>query len=149
MSTLNELKQNLKNAKDAYLAKANTAAASEVRDAHLAVKAAQAALGAKLAEGAKPCPRCAMPVHGMEHSGGKRSTYTVGCIGCPPQFKAADGTIREFRVQGGLMPQHSVDAWNAGPEYWAQSTMDPTSKEAENLEEFSPSEAWMLEGATS
>jgi len=82
------------------------------------MKAAGKLLVKLITEGADPCPRCAAPPHGMRQPNGRGGfEYEVGCTTCQP-FKHVDGTIREFRVRGGLLPRHAVEAWNAGPDYW-------------------------------
>lgn len=92
---------------------------TEIRAAADAAKAAGLAFTAAITEGAKPCPFCAKHPHGIEQprSGGDGYEYEIGCLTCPP-FKYADGTMRQVRVRGGLLPRHAVDAWNEGPDNW-------------------------------
>ena len=67
-----------------------------------AVKAARAALSDAICAGAKPCPSCGSEaLHGMAQPGPRgRTEYEVGCRNCGR------------RVRGGLLPRHTVEAWN-------------------------------------
>lgn len=80
-----------------------------------------------------PCPSCGEQPHGMEHQTGRGNPeYEIGCLGCGA-FLHSDRTIREHRVRGGLKPEHAVDAWNAGPDYWMTAPNREPTQEAPNM----------------
>lgn len=116
--TLTELKQAIDEAQARYLEIVNTAPQADVLEAGRRVKALRADLVSLLTEGAKACPSCGAAPHGMEQPTGKGGTeYEIGCLACGP-FVHKDGTVRQHRVRGGMLPKHAVDAWNAGPDFW-------------------------------
>lgn len=117
-SPMRELKKKAQDAQDHYNTIANTGTTAEVRKASDAVKATKAAIAAKITEGAKPCPKCGTHPHGMmQQTGRNGATFEIGCINCGP-FKHDDGSVRQFRVRGGLLPRHAVEAWNGGADFW-------------------------------
>jgi hypothetical protein len=121
MTTLKDIKRALEQATARYHEIANTAPAPECQALHLEIKRLRAALSAAITEGCNPCPFCGKLPHGMEQPNGKRGIeYEIGCIPCPP-FKHDDGTMRNVAVRGGLLPQHAVDAWNAGPDHFQKA----------------------------
>ncbi len=112
----------IKAARDQHLAHArsieSTGTAAELRAASQEVEAAQKELIAHITEGAKPCPFCKAPPMGMEHPTGKGGfELEIGCMHCPA-FKHTDGTLRNVRVVGGMLPKHTVEVWNEGPDFF-------------------------------
>lgn len=122
MTTLSETKAQLEVARAKYLEIVHTAPAPEVRAASDVVKSLQGKLSECITAGAKPCPTCEAPPHGMEQPNTRGGVeFEIGCIGCGA-FEHTDGSIREHRVRGGMMPSHAVDAWNAGPDFWQRQS---------------------------
>lgn len=112
------IKQVLDKARTDYLRAiaANDLKASQ--EASKLVRELQADLSAELTQGANPCPFCGQAPHGIEHpSAAGGFVYEVGCLTCKP-FRHTDGTNRWARCKGGLIPSQTVEAWNAGPDYW-------------------------------
>lgn len=103
----------------AYQAIANTGTAEEQRPFTERVRALHVEISATIAAGAEPCPSCGIVPHGMEQPtpNGSGIEYEIGCRTCRA-FQHTDGTVRDHRVRGGLLPRHAVEAWNAGPDHW-------------------------------
>lgn len=111
-----EAKSALEAALADYRATSNPTAAQNTE--HTAkIKAARKAVSDAITEGAMPCPGCGERPHGMEQPTVKSKEFELGCLSCKP-FIHEDGTGRAFRVRGGLMPRHAVEAWNEGPDLW-------------------------------
>src|SRR5690242_16539540 len=106
---MQNIKKQLEAAKARYLELEATALPEDRYAAHCAVKALQKQLSDSIAEGAQPCPLCGGVAIGIEQPG----TFEVGCPACPP-VEHSDGTKRCVAARGGLMPKHTVEAWNAG-----------------------------------
>lgn len=123
MATINEIKKQIGEAQEKYLAIVHTASGNEVRKASAKVKELQRQLSAEIVKGAKPCPGCDQLPHGLEQPRGKgNAEFEIGYVsGCKP-FVHTDGTVRERRVRGGILPKHAVDAWNEGPDFYLKST---------------------------
>ncbi|MDQ2668031.1 MAG: hypothetical protein M3Z05_18815 [Gemmatimonadota bacterium] len=99
-----------------------TGTQEELRRASEAVEAAQHAMIATITKGADPCPMCKEMPTGMEQPNARGGVeYEVGCSTCPP-IQHDDGSTRQPRVRGGMMPSHAVDAWNGGPDFWTKVT---------------------------
>jgi hypothetical protein len=111
-ANIGTLRALISEAKAAYLK-------AETRDNHLQVKSLQSQLSAAITEGAEACPKCGNAPVGIEHQTIKGAEYEVGCMSCPP-FAHTDGTTRRPAARGGLLPKHTVEAWNAGPDYWVR-----------------------------
>lgn len=67
------------------------------------ILAAHAALQAHYTRGAKPCPKCSTPPHGMHPGVGR---FVVGCLGCTTQANRVESV--------GETIEDAVAAWNAG-----------------------------------
>lgn len=121
---IKEAKKALEAAQSHYLAIESAAPAKDRAEASAKVKDARAAIMAAITEGALPCPISGLPPIGMEQpsSSGRGFEYEIGSgfHGVKP-FRHSDGSIREPRVRGGLLPKHAVEAWNAGPDYWLKA----------------------------
>jgi hypothetical protein len=119
--SIQETKAKLATALAKYREIVHISPAPDVRAASASVKALQKQLAAEIAEGANPCPGCGETPHGMEHQFARGLNagvdYEIGCLSCKP-FQHTDGTTRQYGVRGGIMPQHAVEAWNAGPDFW-------------------------------
>lgn len=126
MSKLTDIKKKIDDARAKYHEIVHTATAAEVKKASDVVKAAQKELSEAICEGANACSGCSHPPHGLEQPNGRGGVeYEIGCVsGCKP-VTAEDGTVRQRRVRGGLMPKHAVDAWNAGPDFWLKVKETP------------------------
>lgn len=124
-------KANIAEKKAAYLAIVHTAPAAEVKKASEAVRDAQRELVLHLTEGAEPCPDCGNAPHGMEQnrSDGKGIEFEIGCSYSCSAFLHDDGTIREHRARGAL-PQHAIEVWNAGPDFWMTKAREKFSDDA-------------------
>lgn len=122
--TIAKTKAALDEAKAHYLSIANTAPAEEQRAASEKIKAFQSELSALITEGAKPCPSCGGAPVGIEQPG---PTFEVGCSSCG-WFRHTDGTVRDHSARGGIMPRHTVEAWNEGPDWWRQATVGDGQK---------------------
>ncbi len=116
---LKEAKAELAKARARYAEIAPSGSSRELEEQSAAIKSCMQAVSAAITSGCEPCPGCKQLPHGMEQPG-KRGTfeYEIGCLTCKPFDH--EGTRREHRVRGGLMPSHAVDAWNAGPDFWLQ-----------------------------
>jgi hypothetical protein len=113
MAKLNALKAQI----ESWCVEARAAQKPErVREATDKAKALRAEMSALISEGAEACPHCGQLPHGMEHPSG----FEVGCLSCKP-FQHTDGTMREHRVKGALLPRHAVEAWNEGPDAWRKA----------------------------
>lgn len=101
-----------------YRAMSATKTAPELEAQSALVKSSAEAIVSAITMGCEACPGCKEMPHGIEQPG-KRGTfeYEIGCLSCRP-FEHTDGTRREYRVRGGLIPSHAVDAWNLGPDFW-------------------------------
>lgn len=110
-------------AKEAYRAFADEERERKLRALHEEVKATHRAVSEAIVEGAKPCPTCGKTPHGIRHEVGRGKMkwveFEVGCLDCKP-FEHMDGTTRRHAARGGLLPRHTVEAWNAGPDLWVQ-----------------------------
>lgn len=117
--SIKEIKEALAAAKAKHLAESNSAEPHVAYANGQAVKALQKALSDAICEGAKPCPNCGAEPWGMEQPApnARGVEYEIGCRVCKP-FEHKDGSVRAFRARGGLMPKHTVDAWNEGPDFW-------------------------------
>lgn len=118
MKTISEIKaaitQGCRECQDAN----DTAPAGKLRDMNAAVMKLQQELSDAITAGANPCPNCGGKPHGMEQprpSGGFE--FEVGCTACS-WFRHSDGTVRDHGARGGLLPAHTVEAWNSGPDFW-------------------------------
>lgn len=131
MATINEIKKQIDEAQGKYLSLVHTAPGNEVRAASAKVKELQRQLSAEIVKGAKPCPGCDQLPHGLEQPRGKgNAEFEIGCVsGCKP-FVHTDGTVRERRVRGGMIPKHAVDAWNEGPDFYVKSANEARIAEA-------------------
>lgn len=118
VTALKEAKAQLEKARAHYAEIAPVGSAKELEAQSVVIKCCSEAVSSAITMGCEPCPGCKEPPHGMEQPG-KRGTceYEIGCLSCKP-FTHTDGTRREYRVRGGLLPSHAVDAWNAGPDFW-------------------------------
>ena len=70
---------------------------------------------------------------GMAHPTGRGGIeYEIGCTTCKT-IPHDDGTVRQFRTRGGVMPRHAVEAWNGGPDFWlrAKLVVRPTEEAPE------------------
>ena len=105
-------------ARGRYAVVVREAPAAEAELCALEVKRCAEAVSLAITHGCSPCPTCKQHPHGIEQPG-RRGTheYEIGCLACKP-FDHTDGTRREPRTRGGMMPAHAVDAWNAGPDFW-------------------------------
>lgn len=119
MTNIKDTKKKLGEALAAAREISNTGTREQQQQATEKVTALQLAISDAITEGAVACPLCKTLPHGMEHPTGKGgATYEIGCIaGCKP-ITHDDGTTREPRVRGGMMPKHAVEAWNGGPDFW-------------------------------
>lgn len=132
-------KQKLALAIEHYRSIVHTANNNEVKAASDVVKKLRADISALITTGAQVCPICKNPPLGIEHPREKGGAeYEIGCLVCPA-FKHDDGTIRQPRVRGGMIPQHAVDAWNGGPDFWSTYT-EPTPAEPEPEDDAPESE---------
>ena len=132
MANLKELKTQLAAAMEIYNDAEGTATVAQDRANSIVVRDLKRAISAALLEGANPCPRCLVEdVDGTTTPGSRLiaieqptsdggTTYEIGCSICLP-FVHDDGTVRECRVKGGMMPSHAVDAWNGGPDFWKKA----------------------------
>ncbi len=102
---------------------ADTATHAENQRAGDAVALVQKEMVQAITEGAKPCPICQTVPTGMEHPMPGRALqtgrfeYEVGCPVCRT-VEHSDGTVRKVSARGGLMPKHTVELWNEGPDQW-------------------------------
>ncbi|MDB4997483.1 MAG: hypothetical protein JWM74_4915 [Myxococcaceae bacterium] len=118
INTIKDTKKKLGVAVARYREIVHTANGNEVKAASDVVKQLRAEIVALITKGAQVCPICKNPPHGIEHPREKGGAeYEIGCLVCKP-IKHDDGTIRQPRVRGGMLPQHAVDAWNSGPDFW-------------------------------
>ena len=91
------------------------------RDLAAQIKAMQTEMSDLITKGANMCPKCLQaPIGIRQPKAGGGFEYEVGCMTCKP-FKHSDGSIRQCRVRGGLLPRHAVDAWNEGPSCWIEA----------------------------
>lgn len=91
---------------------------SKLADATAEVQRLQAEISSEITRGANKCPDCGNAPIGMQHPKARGAfEFEIGCPVCKP-FEHEDGTIRDHRVRGGMMPHHAVEAWNAGPSFW-------------------------------
>lgn len=126
------LKNQIASAKKAYEAIVHEGTAAEVREASDAVRKAQKELSDVISHGADPCPTCGQPPMGMVQYTEGGPTFEVGCTNCG-WFKHTDGTPRDHSGRGGVLPHHTVEAWNMGPDYWRTKPQEkflPTEWEA-------------------
>lgn len=124
-----ELRRKLRTAKHNYHANAETMTVAEARTAADEVAAIRDTISATIAEGAEPCPFCKQKPRGIEHQVKRGYEYEVGCIACPP-FKHTDGTERKVAARGGVLPRHTVELWNEGPDYWIVAAPETEFKTA-------------------
>lgn len=117
MRTIKDVKKAIADAVAAYHKIVHSSPAADVKKASDVVKGLRAELSAIITEGAKPCPMCKEQPFGMEQPNGRSTEFEIGCLGCKP-IEHEDGTIREPRVRGGMVPAHAVEAWNGGPDFW-------------------------------
>lgn len=119
--SLAETKAALAKAQLDYNAVAETAAPPVIRKASDVVGTLKKQLIAEITAGAVACPGCGNPPHGLEQPRGTGGVeYEIGCVSCKA-FVHTDGTVRLFRVRGGLIPRHAVEGWNAGPDFWQEA----------------------------
>lgn len=138
VAALKEAKAQLEKARAHYALIAPSANSSELEAQSAVIKSCSEAVSAAITMGCEPCPGCKKLPHGMEQPGKRGSCeYEIGCLACKP-FAHTDGTRREHRVRGGLLPSHAVDAWNAGPDFWL-TEVPPEVKNA-SVPEKEPSE---------
>lgn len=114
-----ELRKKLQKKKAEYHAKGDAMTVAGAREASDEIDALTKTIAAAIADGAKPCPFCEQPVTGIEHQGKREGSfeYEVGCTACPA-FEHTDGTKRRPAARGGVLPRHTVELWNEGPDYW-------------------------------
>lgn len=118
--SIHKIMKDLESAKADYLSADHDEAPRKVlADKHAAVKAQQKALSEAIADGADPCPSCGAKPHGMmqPRAGGEGIEFEIGCLGCG-YFLHQDGSARAHGARGGLLPKHTVEAWNSGPDFW-------------------------------
>lgn len=138
VAALKEAKAQLEKARAHYAEIAPVGSSKELQAQSEVIKTCAAAVVSAITMGCEPCPGCKLMPHGMEQPG-KRGAfeYEIGCLGCKP-FDHTDGTRREYRVRGGLLPSHAVDAWNAGADFWLQEV--PKETKAASAPQKEPSE---------
>lgn len=122
--TITELQTAIAEARAAYQAAADKATKPELFALSRKVSSLQKQLGDLIADGASPCPDCKSKPVGMVQQTDKGRRFEVGCPQCSGAFKHSDGTMRKHRVKDALMPQHAVEAWNAGPDFWMEAKKD-------------------------
>ena len=122
-----ELRQKLRVAKAAYHEGQNTMTVAEANKAAGEIGALRDTIAMTIAEGADPCPFCGQVPRGIEHHAKRGYEYEVGCISCPP-FEHTDGTKRKVAARGGVLPRHTVELWNEGPDYWIVATPETQFK---------------------
>ncbi len=122
MTTLNEVKSMLAEKKAEYHELHDTLTPPQLRARSVDIEALQKMMSDLITSGAEPCPRCGTKPVGMIQpgNGGRSDEYEVGCTVCPP-FKHHDGSFRDHRVRGGLLPSHAVEVWNAGADHWLKT----------------------------
>jgi rubredoxin len=125
MATITEIKKQIEDARAKYQEIVHSAPAPEVKAASDVVKALQQQLSDAICEGAKPCPDCGAPPHGMEQPrlGGGGFEFEIGCTICG-WFFIDENTARDRSARGGPLPRHAVEAWNEGPDYWRTKSRD-------------------------
>lgn len=102
-------------ARSAYLtaAESGTATARELLQLSDAVRARQAELGAALAAGAEPCPRCGTAPFGMVKRPG---VYEVGCLSCDARARATSASAAVTRWnEGEFVPARRPSPAPAAP----------------------------------
>lgn len=118
MNLIQKLQGEIADARANHHAMADTMTVRQQTESGAWIVGMQKELSAMIADGAKACDGCGNVPMGLEHPtkhGGVE--YEIGCITCPP-FEHTDGTVRECRVRGGMLPRHAVEAWNEGPDMW-------------------------------
>jgi hypothetical protein len=91
----------LKAARAAYHEKANTLTPPQIAVESAKFQERLRDISETIAEGAKKCPDCGNPPHGMFHDG-TPNAFEIGCIHC-----------RDHRVREAL-PEDAVEKWNKG-----------------------------------
>jgi hypothetical protein len=118
---INELAKKIADTKAKHHEASQADRGKDARDLAAQIKAMQADMSALITKGAAPCPKCQQPPIGIRQpKAGGGFEYEIGCLMCKP-FKHSDGSIRQCRVRGGLLPRHAVDAWNEGPSCWIEA----------------------------
>lgn len=119
---LREQLRNLKKAQAEYHAKAHTLTPPQIAEEVAKFKELRSGIVSELTEGAKNCPDCGNPPHGIFHDG-TPNPFEIGCLSC-----------RDHRVRGTL-PEDAVEDWNAGkympprePGTVVATHSDPTGK---------------------
>jgi hypothetical protein len=122
MEKIDELSAAVASARAAYQAKANTAAAPELRALTESVKKAADALADAITEGSRPCPSCGGKPHGMLQNFQVDKVafpgFEIGCSNCLDHGAAVpdlDGDLDETLAR-------VVKRWNAGPRAWWPAT---------------------------
>jgi hypothetical protein len=100
---------------EAYQSISNTAAAPELHEATQRIKALRAELADAICDGANPCPDCGGKPHGVMHDAhdGNGHEYEVGCLNC-----------RDHRGMRSKSRVAAVAAWNDGPESWVTAKQE-------------------------
>src|SRR6266481_8387765 len=91
----------LKSAQAEYHAKGNTLTPPQIQKERVKFEALQKSIADTITAGAKNCPDCDNPPHGIFHDG-TANAFEIGCIHC-----------RDHRVREAL-PEDAVEKWNAG-----------------------------------
>lgn len=107
--------------KKAMDAKRSDMTLKQVNESDAKITTLQAELQTVLTDGAKPCPTCKRPPHGMIKNPGNENhegaamiqypTYEVGCTSCKP---VSDGNYWIQSLARGPSVAHAVKAWNEG-----------------------------------
>jgi hypothetical protein len=91
----------LKAARAEYHEKANTLTPPQIAAEVEKFVKMQTDIASAITEGAKECPDCGNPPHGIFHDG-TPNAFEIGCVHC-----------RDHRVREAL-PEDAIDAWHAG-----------------------------------
>jgi len=99
--TLRDKLKALKAAQAEYHNKANELTSPQIAAEVARFNKLRAEISQEITAGAKNCPDCGNPPHGIFHDG-TPNPFEIGCVHC-----------RDHRVRGAL-PEDAVEDWNAG-----------------------------------
>jgi hypothetical protein len=110
MSQYTDILADLETATAEYRKSAATADPAELRQMMEGIKGLRRELSDAASEGARACPGCKRPPHGMRRTEAtlrSSEVWEIGCLTCPPR----DGV--RFCARG-FSREQAVVAWNAG-----------------------------------